>query len=108
MNKLLLIALFGLVLAIGLALSFDDDENNEARGDLESEFYWNGEEEDGDDEEPKEERETINGYSVEEKHDKPLSGPMQKSADPILPFIGLRLLRRAFRRRRRRRRRRFG
>ncbi|XP_066029888.1 uncharacterized protein [Pocillopora verrucosa] len=108
MNKLLLIALFGLVLAIGLALSFDDDENNDARGDLESEFYWNGEEEDGDDEEPKEERENINGYSVEEKHDEPLSGPMQKSADPILPFIGLRLLRRAFRRRRRRRRRRFG
>ena len=35
MNKLLLIALFGLVLAIGLALSFDDDESNEARGDLE-------------------------------------------------------------------------
>ena len=35
MNKLLLIALFGLVLAIGLALSFDDDENNDARGDLE-------------------------------------------------------------------------
>ena len=35
MNKLLLIALFGLVLAIGLALSFDDDEKNEARGDLE-------------------------------------------------------------------------
>ena len=59
-------------------------------------MYWNGEEEDGDDEEPKEEREKINGYSVEEKHDKPLSGPMQKSADPILPFIGLRLLRRAF------------
>ena len=73
-----------------------------------SELYWNGEEEDGDDEEPEEEREKINGYSVEEKHDKPLSGPMQKSADPILPFIGLRLLRRAFRRRRRRRRRRFG
>ncbi|XP_066029895.1 uncharacterized protein [Pocillopora verrucosa] len=108
MNKLLLIALFGLVLAIGLTLSFDDDENNDARGDLESELYWNGEEEDGDDEEPKEEKEKINGYSVEEKHDKPLSGPMQKSADPILPFIGLRLLRRAFRRRRRRRRRRFG
>ncbi|XP_066029881.1 uncharacterized protein [Pocillopora verrucosa] len=108
MNKLLLIALFGLVLAIGLALSFDDDENNDTTGDLESEFYWNGEEEDGDDEEPEEEREKINGYSVEEKHDKPLSGPMQKSADPILPFIGLRLLSRAFRRRRRRRRRRFG
>ena len=35
MNNLLLIALFGLVLALGLALSFDDDENNEARGDLE-------------------------------------------------------------------------
>ena len=35
MNKLLLIALFGLVLAIGLALSFDDDENNDATGDLE-------------------------------------------------------------------------
>ena len=73
-----------------------------------SESYWNGEEEDGDDEEPEEESEKINGYSVEEKHDKPLSGPMQKSADPILPFIGLRLLSRAFRRRRRRRRRRFG
>ena len=68
-----------------------------------SDFDWNSEDEDTD--EPKEERGEVNGYIVVGEDDNPLSGPMQKSADPIFRSIG-RLLGRVIRRSRRRRRRR--
>ena len=68
-----------------------------------SDFDWNSEDEDEDNDEPKVEKEKIDGYSVEGEADKPLSGPLQKSADPIFTVIS-RLIRHGIRRRRRGRR----
>ena len=47
-----------------------------------SDFDWNSEDEDEDNDEPKVEK-----YIVEGEADKPLSGPLQKSADPIFTVI---------------------
>ncbi|PFX17760.1 hypothetical protein AWC38_SpisGene17903 [Stylophora pistillata] len=53
-------------------------------------FDRNSEDVDVDGDKPYEERKEENGYVVGVKHECSLSGPVQKSADPILPALGLR------------------
>ncbi|KAL9966727.1 hypothetical protein ACROYT_G024844 [Oculina patagonica] len=114
MKGLILVALVGFVLAIGLALPFTDDEAEAYEGELKQVgndiSQSNPKLDDGDGD--FDEDENDNDEDADDEDENSLSDPLdkelvEKSSDPILPFLIFRGARRLIRRRRSRRGRRF-
>ncbi|KAL9966724.1 hypothetical protein ACROYT_G024841 [Oculina patagonica] len=124
MKGLILVALVGFVLAIGLALPFTDDEAEAYEGELKQVGNdisqsnpkldeGNGDfDEDETDSDGHDEDENDNDEDADDEEENSLDNPLdkelvEKSSDPILPFLIFRGARRLIRRRRSRRGRRF-
>ncbi|XP_078377610.1 uncharacterized protein LOC144660746 [Oculina patagonica] len=127
MKGLILVALVGFVLAIGLALPFTDDEveayeaelkkigNDITQSNPKLDVGDEDLDEDETDSDGHEEDESDDDEDADDEEENSLSNPLdkglvEKSSDPILPFLvfrGARRLVRRFRRRRSRRGRRF-
>ncbi|KAL9966729.1 hypothetical protein ACROYT_G024846 [Oculina patagonica] len=127
MKGLILVALVGFVFAIGLALPFTDDEAEAYEAELKQIgndiFQSNPKLDDGDkdldedeiDSDGHDDAENDDDEDADDEDENSLSDPLdkelvEKSSDPILPFLifrGARRLARRFRRRRSRRGRRF-
>ncbi|XP_078377999.1 uncharacterized protein LOC144661169 [Oculina patagonica] len=120
MNKLFLLALVGFVLAIGLALPFNEDGDNLSNDlnseDAERNLDWDPEDdvdenEDEDYEYDDDDDDDDDDDQEDEDDDNALSNPLKKSSDPFIRrFVRgrriVRRVRRVFRRFRRRRSRR--